>query len=136
MRQVGLPEVFHKAERRELDKAWTRFFYEANISFVVSKNKAFKEVVKKIAEFCRGIYVPPSYYDLWRKFLVQAKEELQTHLHVKTVKSVHKFGATLAMDGWSSVTNCPLFNAMLVSTATKQFLGAVDTTRYPKIAVY
>jgi hypothetical protein len=80
MRQAGLPEVFHEVERQELDKAWARFFYEANIPFVVSKNKAFKEVVKRIAEFRRGIYVPPSYHDFRRKFLVQAKEELQAHL--------------------------------------------------------
>jgi hypothetical protein len=80
MRQVGLPEVFQEAERWELNKAWARFFYEANIPFVVSKNKAFKEVVKRIAEFRGGIYVPPSYHNLRRKFLVQAKEELQAHL--------------------------------------------------------
>jgi hypothetical protein len=98
MRQVGLPEVFQEVERRELDKAWARFFYEANIPFVVSKNKAFKEAVKRIAEFRGGIFVPPSYYDLRRKFLVQAKEQLQAHLQVKTVESVHKFGATLAID--------------------------------------
>jgi hypothetical protein len=42
----------------------------------------------------------------------------------------------LAVDGWSSVTNRPLFNAMLVSLATEQFLGAVDTTGYPKTAEY
>jgi hypothetical protein len=76
MRQVGLPKVFQEVERRELDKAWARFFYEANISFVVSKNKAFKEAVKRTAKFCEGIYVPLSYHDLRRKFLVQAKEEL------------------------------------------------------------
>jgi hypothetical protein len=81
-----------------LDKAWARFFYEANISFVVSKNKAFKEVVKRTTEFCGGIYVPPSYHDLQRKFLVQAKEELQAHLQVKTVESICKFGATLVVD--------------------------------------
>jgi hypothetical protein len=69
-------EVFHEVERRELDKAWARFFYEANISFVVSKNKAFKEAVKRTAEFRGGIYVPPYYHDLRWKFLVQAKEEL------------------------------------------------------------
>jgi hypothetical protein len=67
---------------------------------------------------------------------VQAKEELQAHLQVKTVESVYKFGATLAVDEWSSVTNRPLFNAMLVSPAIEQFLGAVDTTGYPKIAEY
>ena len=115
MRQAGLPEVFHEAERRELDKAWAWFFYEANIPFVVTKNKAFKEAVKRTAEFRGGIYVPPSYHDLRRKFLVQAKEELQANLHAKTRESVRKFGATLAVDGWSSVTNRPLFNAMLVS---------------------
>jgi hypothetical protein len=64
MRQAGLLEVFQEAERRELDKAWARFFYEANIPFVVSKNKAFKEAVKRIAKFRRGIYVPPSCHDL------------------------------------------------------------------------
>ena len=52
------------------------------------------------------------------------------------VKSVHKFGATLAVDGWNSVINRPLFNAMLVSLAIEQFLEAVDTTRYPKTMEY
>jgi hypothetical protein len=64
MRQAGLLEVFQEAERRELDKAWARFFYEANIPFVVSKNKAFKEAVKRTTKFRRGIYVPPSCHDL------------------------------------------------------------------------
>jgi hypothetical protein len=67
---------------------------------------------------------------------VQAKEELQAHLQVKMVENVCKFGATLAVDGWSSVTNRPLFNAMLVFLATEQFLGVVDTTGYPKRAEY
>jgi hypothetical protein len=80
MRQVGLSEVFQEVERWKLDKAWARFFYEANIPFVVSKNKAFKEAVKRTTKFCGGIYVPPSYHDLRQKFLVQAKEELQAHL--------------------------------------------------------
>jgi hypothetical protein len=136
MRQVGLPKVIQEAERWELDKAWARFFYEANIPFMVSKNKAFKEVVKRTTEFRGGIYVPPSYHDLWWKFVVQAKEELQAHLQIKTVESVRKFGATLVVDGWSSVTNRPLFNAVLVSPAIEQFLGAVDTTGYPKTAEY
>jgi hypothetical protein len=68
--------------------------------------------------------------------LVQAKEELQAHLQVKMVKSVRKFEATLVVDGWSSVSNHPLFNAMLVSLATEQFLEAMDTTGYPKIVEY
>jgi hypothetical protein len=136
MRQARLPKVFLEVERRELDKAWTRFFYKANIPFVVSKNKAFREVVKRTAKFRGGIHVPPSYHDLRQKFLVQAKEELQAHLQVKMVESVRKFEATLVVNGWSSITNCPFFNAMLVSPAIEQFLGVVDTNGYPKTAEY
>jgi hypothetical protein len=43
------------------------------------------------------------------------------------VDSIRKFGATLAVDGWSSMTNGPLFKAMLVSLATDQFLKSKDT---------
>jgi hypothetical protein len=118
-----------------LDKIWAKFFYKANIPFIVSKNKAFKEAAKKIVDFCWP-YGPHSYHDLCRKFLVQAKEELQEYSQVKMVDSVCKFGATLAVNGWSSMTNCPLFNAMLVSLAVEKFLRLVDTTRYQKIVQY
>jgi hypothetical protein len=57
-------------------------------------------------------------------------------LQVKMLKSVCKFGATLAVDDWNSVTNSPLFNAMLVSLAIEKFLGSVDTMGYQKIAQY
>jgi hypothetical protein len=110
-------------------------FYEANISFIVSKNKAFREAVRKIAYFCRP-YGPPSYHDLCQKFLVQAKEELQAHLQVKMVDRVRKFGATLAVDGWKSMTICLLFNAMLVSLAIEKFLGLVNTIGDQKTMQY
>jgi hypothetical protein len=61
---------------------------------------------------------------------VQAEEELQTHLQVNMVNSFLKFGATLAVGGWSFVTNRPLFNALLVSSTEEQFLGLVDTKGY------
>ena len=131
----GYPK-FSKKKKRELDKVWARVFYEANISFLVSMNTTFKETVTRRTKFCGGIYVPPSYHDLCKKFLVQAKEELQIHPQVKMVKSVHKFGTTLAVKWWSLVTNCPFFIAMLVSTATKQFLKVVDTIGYPKTTEY
>jgi hypothetical protein len=67
---------------------------------------------------------------------VQAKEELQAHLQVKMVDSIRKFGATLAIDGWSSVTNRLLFNAMLVASAVEQFLGSVNTKGYQKTTQY
>jgi hypothetical protein len=89
--------------------------------------------VRRASEFCQS-YGSPSYHDLHRKFLVQAKEELQAHLQVKMLDSVCKFGATLAVDGWNSVTNRPPYNPMLLSLDTEQFLGSVDTTGYHKTA--
>jgi hypothetical protein len=67
--QARISKVFQEAERRELDRVWVKLFYKANIPFVVSKNKAFREAMRKIAEFCRP-YLSPSYHDLCRKFLV------------------------------------------------------------------
>ena len=52
------------------------------------------------------------------------------------VESIRKFGVTLVVDGWSSVTNHPLFNTMLVSPAIEQYLGMIDTTRYLKTTEY
>jgi hypothetical protein len=67
---------------------------------------------------------------------VQAKKELQAYLQVKMVDIVRKFGATVAVDRWGSMTNRPFFNAMLVSSAVEQFLGSIDTTGYLKTTQY
>ena len=63
MRQSGISEGFQEIERRELDKVWAKFFYEANVPFVVAQNAAFKEAVMKTAAFKKP-YVPPSYHDI------------------------------------------------------------------------
>ena len=49
---------------------------------------------------------------------------------------IRTYGATLAGDGWSSVKNHPLLNMMFVSSAGKEFLGAIDTSGHIKDAVY
>jgi hypothetical protein len=67
---------------------------------------------------------------------VQAKEELQAHMEVKMVINIHKFEATLVVKGWSFVRNHPLFNTMLVASASEQFLRSVDTTGYQKTVQY
>jgi hypothetical protein len=52
------------------------------------------------------------------------------------VTSVCKFGVTLAIEGWSSMTNRPLFNAMMVTSAAEQFFGIVDTMGYQMTMQY
>ena len=43
---------------------------------------------------------------------------------------------TLAGDSWSSVNNHPLLNMMCVFLASKEFLGAIDTSSHMKDAIY
>ena len=135
MRQSVISEGFQEVERRELDKAWARFFYEANVPFAVARSAAFKDAVMRTATFKKP-YVPPSYHDIRTRLLVQAKADLQAQLNNRMAESVRKFGGTLALDGWTSVTSRPLCNAMLVSPAGELFLGAVDTTGNEKNAEY
>ena len=135
LRQAGISEGFQEEKRRELDKIWAKFFYEANIPFSIARNSTFKEAIRRTSDF-RAPYAPPSYNDLRKKLLVQAKNELGAVLEGKMANSVRKFGATLTFDGWSSCTNQPLFNAMIVSPVGEHFLGSVDTSGHTKTAAY
>ena len=47
-----------------------------------------------------------------------------------------KFGGTLVLHGWTSVSSRPLMNAMLVSPVGELFLGAVDSTGKEKDIFY
>ena len=134
-KQSRLSDGFQETNKRNLDAMWANFFYAANIPFSVARNPAFREAVKRTAEH-NGAYTPPSYNDLRHKLLEQAKVDLKGKVEKRTEDSVRKFGATLSIDGWSSVTNRPLINGMLVSSAGEQFIGSVDATGVEKDAVY
>ena len=134
-RQSTLVDGFQSTNKRNLNSLWARFFYEANIPFSVARNSAFKEAVKRTSELGHS-YSPPSYHDLRHKLLEDAKVDLQTKLQRRTEDSIRKFGATLSIDGWSSVSNRPLINGMLISAAGEEFLGSVDTSGATKDALY
>ena len=135
MRQSLISDGFHEVQRRELNKAWAKFFYDANMPFAVAKNAAFKEAVMKTAAFKKP-YVPPSYHDIRTTLLVQARADLEAQLDKRVAESVQKFGGTLAIDEWTSVNSRPLCNAMLMSPNGELFLGSVDTTGNEKTATY
>ena len=134
-RQSTLVDGFEAANKRNLNAVWARFFYEANIPFSVARSASFKEAVKRTSEFGRS-YTPPSYHDLRHKLLEDAKVDVQMKLQKRTEESIRKFGATLSIDGWSSVVNRPLINGMLISSAGEEFLGSVDTSGATKDATY
>jgi hypothetical protein len=132
-RQRNLVDGFETTIKFNLNALWANFFYAANIPFVVARNPVFKEVVKRTSE-CNGPCTPPSYHNLRHKLLDAVKTDIKTKLHNKTKDNIRKLGATLSIDGWSSVINRPLINAIFVSSASEQFLGSVDTIGVKKNA--
>jgi hypothetical protein len=52
LRQAGISKVFQEAERPELDKIRAKFFYKVIIPFIISKNKGFREAVRRTVDFC------------------------------------------------------------------------------------
>ena len=134
-RQSTLQEGFEETQRRECDKAWATCFYENSISFNVARSASFKDAVLKTSNMKRS-YTPPSYHHLRTNLLAQARTDLETSLNDRIFSSVRKYGGTLALDGWTSVSSRPLINAMLVSPAGELFLGAVDTSGKEKDAVF
>ena len=134
-RQSTLREGFDETQRRDCDKAWAKFFYEANIPFNVARSASFKDAVLKTSHM-KTSYLPPSYHELRTRLLTQARTDLETSLNDRIFSSVRKYGGTLALDGWTSVSSRPLMNAMLVSPVGELFLGAVDTSGKEKDAVY
>ena len=135
MRQSLISDGFHEVQRRELDKAWEKFFYDANMPFTVAKNTTFIEAVMKTAAFKKP-YVPPFDHDIQTMLLMQARADLEAQLDKRVAESVQKFGGTLALDGWTSVNSRPLCNAMLVSPSGELFLNSVDTTGNKKTTTY
>jgi len=45
------------------------------------------------------------------------------------LNSIHKYGATIFLDGWDNVNNCSLLNIMLVCSNWDLFLEVIDTTK-------
>ena len=55
---------------------------------------------------------------------------------MKTKMFIQTYGGKFIGNGWSLVNNHPFLNMMSVSLASKEFLGAIDTSGHMKDAVY
>jgi hypothetical protein len=81
-------------------------------------------------------YLPPSYHDIRKRLLNETKHKIKAQIVERTKMFIRTYGATLAVDGWSSVNNHLLLNMMCVSPVGEEFLGAIDTSDHMKDAVY
>jgi hypothetical protein len=113
--------------------AWAEFFYSANIPFAAARSASFKKAMKMTSEM-RMSYLPPSYHDIRKRLLNETKHKIKARIAERTRMFIRTYGATLAVNGWSSVNSQPLLNMMCASLAGEEFLGA--TSGHMKDVVY
>jgi hypothetical protein len=115
--------------------AWAEFFGCTNIPFAVAQSASFKKALKMTSEIKRS-YLLPLYHDIPKKLFNDTKNKIKVQIADRTKMFIRAYGATLIGDGWNSVNTHPLLNMMCVSSAGKEFLGAIDTLGHMKDAVY
>jgi hypothetical protein len=131
LQQSTIPVLHAEDQRRKCNMAWAELFYSANIPFAAARSVSFKKAVKMTSS-----YLPPSYHDIRKRLLNETKHKIKAQIAERTKMFIRTYGTTLAGDGWSSVNNHPLLNMMCVSSASEEFLGAIDTLGHMKDAVY
>ena len=134
--QSTIPGLFSSqiGGKEAADKAIARFFNANSIAFNVAESKYFKKAVKAIGA-CGPSYVPPGRKPLGGTLLDKELVEVQTKTSAM-MKNCRSQGVTLVSDGWTSVTNRPIINLLVVSSEGPTFLSSVDTSGNEKTAEY
>jgi hypothetical protein len=135
LQQSTIPVLHAEDQRRKYDMAWVEFFYSTNIPFAATRSAGFKKAVKKTSEM-RTSYFPPSYHDICKRLHNETKHKIKAQIAKRMKMFIRTYGATLVGDGWSSINNHPLLNMICVTSAGKEFLGAIDISGHMKDAVY
>jgi hypothetical protein len=85
----------------------------------------FIEDVKAISK-SQTYYKLPSYHGLHTYFLKQSNV-IVSKLIAKNIQNyIHKYGATICLNGWDNVARHPLLNMMFVCPNGDVFLSAID----------
>ena len=78
--------------------------------------------------------LPFLYHNLHKRLFNDIKNKIKVQIAERTKMFIGTYAATLASNGWSLVNKHPLLNMMYVFLAGKDFLGAIDSSRYTKDA--
>ena len=134
--QTKIPGLYASQQggKEVADKAIARFFYANAIAFNAAESRYFKEAVKAIAA-CGPSYVPPGRKPLGGTLLDKELADVQAKTS-QLMKNCASQGVTLVSDGWTSVTNRPIINFLVVSSEGATFLSSVDTSGNDKSADY
>jgi hypothetical protein len=133
--QSSTGSAFARANHADVDRAMARAFYGDGLSFNLARSPYFQEAVKAIASAGPG-YQPSKIDALRTTLLQQEKRNLEQKMQELTTSDLARTGCTVTSDGWSSTTNRPLLNVIMVTLKGETFLKAIDTSGEKKSARY
>ncbi|XP_052210470.1 uncharacterized protein LOC127813510 isoform X1 [Diospyros lotus] len=127
-------ETHVNKELRENACVWfSRWMYEAGLSFSAVKYPIFKPMIEAIGRASPGMK-PPSYHEVRVPYL---KKEL---VHTNEIMKSHKedwpkYGCSLMCDGWKDKRKRSLLNFLVNYPKGSMFIRSIDTSSYAKDAV-
>ena len=118
----------NKSEAHNIDKIIARYVISSNSPFNTVENAFFKEIFTHL----RPGYKPPSERTVSGDLLdIIYAEEV-----VKASQEFEGFPATLAVDGWSNITNDPVVGISITCNGKTALVDTIDTTGKPHTADY
>jgi len=125
----GFIDRMGQDQQDELDKAFARWIYSANLPLSVTENQYFCEFAQKV----RPAWKYPSRFQLTNKLLDSEVVEA-TALTAQTILTANAI--VLQSDGWTSVKGKSLINFMAVCDCTPIYLGTMDSKADSHTGIY
>ncbi|XP_052178007.1 uncharacterized protein LOC127791885 isoform X2 [Diospyros lotus] len=127
-------ETHVNKELRENACVWfSRWMYEAGLSFNAVKYPSFKPMIEAIGRAGPSMK-PPSYHEVrvpyLKKELVRTNEIMKSHK-----EDWPKYGCSLMCDGWKDKRERSLLNFLVNCPKGSMFIRSIDTSSYAKDAI-
>jgi hypothetical protein len=130
----GGSAVYGKITRQKVDEQWTRSLIKNGLPIHVVDDEEFRKAVAMTA-MCGGQYVDgsgktrlPHRTTFTNKLIPAMDKKLEAGVKERIEPLMKKTGATLLSDGWTSTSNRPVVNVLMLLFGVSMLLEAIDTS--------
>jgi hypothetical protein len=138
--QERLNALFGKPTEQEVTEAWVKVIVKKALPLDIVDDPLFRGAIKVTAKLGTG-YLDvagepklPSRKTVTYKVLPKIDDDLDASARTRVLGVVKRTGAMIISDGWSSVANRPIVNALAATPLGVFFIKAVDTSGETKDA--
>ena len=115
-------------KQHEIDLSVTRYFIATNTPFNAASNRHLKSLVQKLRP---GTTIPER-----RKISGELLDEVYDQEKQKVKQQVQKAHVTLAIDGWSTLTNDPVLRISFYKSGVCYLVNTINTSGEPHTSDY